>query len=105
MVQANDVGDLTGRDEAPRERPARLERYRLEQIDGELLLFDPSAATVLYCNQSAALVWSLCDGTRTIKDIVTLLAAAFPDARGDVAADVGELVKQLVSRGALVLVP
>jgi hypothetical protein len=82
---------------------ARREGYRLEVVQGELLLFDPGRATVLYCNQTAALVWALCDGARSVDEIVALLAGAFPGAGAALEADVRETVQRLVSHGVVAL--
>ena len=89
--------------EAGEGRPVRREGCRLEAIEGELLVFDPTRASVLYCNETAAVVWGLCDGSRTVAEIVRLLSDAFPEARGQVAADVREAVVQLVAHRALSL--
>lgn len=88
---------------ASERRPVRREDCRLEAIEGELLLFDPVQATVLYCNQTASAVWHLCDGSRTVAEIARLLGDAFPEARRQVAADVREAVAQLIAHRALTL--
>jgi coenzyme PQQ synthesis protein D (PqqD) len=103
-VSALDRAQATGRPaRAAERRPVRCEGSRLEAIEGELLLFDPAQATVLYCNQMASVVWHLCDGSRTIAEIARLLGDAFPEARRQVAADVPEAVEQLVAHRALTL--
>lgn len=91
---------LAGSSPAP-QRPCRTDGYRLETIEQELLLFDPAESVVLYCNQTAALVWGLCDGSRDFDEIVALLAKAFPEAGPELAADVRQAVDDLVARRAL----
>ena len=81
----------------PRQKPD----YRLEIIDGELLLFHPGETKILYCNQSASLVWQLCDGQRTIPEITILLGAAFPEAKETLAADVKATLDELLQHGAI----
>lgn len=84
-------------------RPEQNTGYMLEELDGELLLYHLDQTTTVYLNNSAALVWHLCDGTRTIADIISLLQAEFPDAANEITADVEDAVEQLQQAGALSL--
>lgn len=68
----------------PRQKPD----FRLEEIDGELLLYHPTSTTIMYCNPSASVIWQLCDGERTIEEIAMLLAAAFAQNLETITADV-----------------
>lgn len=85
-------------------RPTRQPDFRLEEMGGELLLFHPARGRVLYCNQPAALIWRLCDGERTVSEIVELLAEAYPEAGDQVAEDVAAALEHFVSAHALDLV-
>ena len=69
-------------------KPHRIPDYRLEEIDGELLLYHPDRTKIIYCNPSASLIWQLCDGQRTAQDIIDLLYTAYnqPDIAADVTA-------------------
>jgi hypothetical protein len=87
--------------ETPPRPPSRRDGYRIEAIDGELLLHHPGETKVVYCNETAALVWHLCDGRRTPRDIMDLLAAVFPDVAADVAHDVTAAIEQLRSSDVL----
>jgi hypothetical protein len=82
-------------------RPCQKPDYRLEMIDGELLLFHPGQTKILYCNPTASLVWQLCDGRRTGQEITTLLAEAFPEDAEAIAADVEATLRQLLQHGAI----
>lgn len=86
-------------------RPVRCDGYVFETVAEELVLFAPGRAAVLYCNSSAALVWGLCDGSRTVEGIVAMLTDAYPDADPGLAADVHTAVEQLIAHRALALVP
>ena len=61
-------------------RPKVNPDYRLETLDNEQLLYDPEQTRVLACNETASLIWRLCDGQRTVDEIAALLADAFPEA-------------------------
>ena len=82
-------------------RPLRAGGYTVEELDGELLLFDAASARVIALNETAALVWNLCDGTRTTGEIVTLITAAYPEAAAEIPGDVAGIVAQFARHGAL----
>jgi hypothetical protein len=82
-------------------RPCQKPDYRLEMIDGELLLFHPGQTKILYCNPTASLVWQLCDGQRTGQEITTLLAEAFPEEAEAIATDVEATLRQFLRHGAI----
>ncbi len=78
------------------DRPRCKPDYRLEELDGELLIYHPAETNVVYCNQTASLIWHLCDGTRTTAEISTLLSDAFPDAAASIPADVDATLRTLI---------
>ena len=53
----------------------------------------------IYLNGTAALVWKLCDGTRTVDDIAALLTENFSEPH--VAHDVRQAIETLVREGIL----
>jgi hypothetical protein len=77
----------------------------VEDLEGEILLYRPSAHKAIHLNRTAALVWTLCDGTRTAKDVIDCLAAEFPNAKSDIAREVQGLIDQLIRDGALIEQP
>ncbi len=79
--------------------------FYLEILDGEAFLYHLSDTRILYCNQTAVLVWQLCDGKRSGEGIVTLLQDSFPEAGDAVAKDVEEALQQFVQHKALEQVP
>ena len=82
-------------------KPRRKPDYRLEAIDNELLLYHPIETKILYCNETASLIWQLCDGQRTPQEITTLLAEAFPEAADTIADDVESTLQQFSQHGAV----
>jgi hypothetical protein len=82
-------------------KPRRKPDYRLEMIDNELLLYHPVETQVLYCNETASLIWQLCDGQRTPREITVLLAEAFPEAAATIAKDVETTLQQFSQHGAV----
>ncbi len=80
-------------------RPRRVAAYRLEQLENELLLYHPGRTVTLYCNDTAALVWQLCDGTLTSDQIAQLLSEQYPEA--SVAEDVQATLRAFAHHGAI----
>ncbi len=73
-------------------------RLRYDEVREEHLLLVPEGAVRL--NPTAAEVLGLCDGERTVDDIVDALAARYDSA--EVGHDVRELVDAMAQRGILV---
>ncbi len=85
-------------------KPKQKPGYHLEMIDGELLLYHLDKSKILYCNQTASLIWHLCDGQQTIGEIITLISEAYPDAAETMAADVKETIQRFLGAGCIELV-
>jgi coenzyme PQQ biosynthesis protein PqqD len=75
--------------------------YRLELLDGELLLYHLAETKIMYLNQVASLIWQLCDGERTVEEITAMLCEAFPESAEAVASDVIMALEQLLEHGAI----
>ena len=76
--------------------------YISEDMDGQVLLYRVGAHKAVHLNDSAALIWKLCDGSRTLNDVIAVLGEAYPDMRESVAADVRSGARMLLNEGALV---
>ncbi len=83
--------------------PRHNEGYMLEELDGELLLYHLDQTKTVYLNNSAAIVWHLCDGTNTVADIIDLLTAQFPESADAIPGDVEQTLHSLRDAGALSL--
>ena len=73
-------------------------RLRYDEVREEHLLLVPEGAVRL--NPSAAAVLELCDGERSVEDIVGVLSARYQGA--DVGEDVRELLDGMTERGLVV---
>lgn len=78
-------------------------RFVIEEIDHESLIYRRPTKAAIYLNETATVIWKLCDGSRTVEEIIAILVESFPDAAGDIAADVRETIDELVRSGALEL--
>ena len=62
------------------ERPrARNEGLLTEELDGELLVYDETSDVACLLNPTASLVWRSSDGTRTVPELVEIVAAEHGD--------------------------
>jgi hypothetical protein len=77
--------------------PKRRFDVRVRVVEGETVVFDRQAGLIHQLNQTASYIWDRCDGTSTIADIATQLAAAFDVEPKRAAHDVAAIVGQLQS--------
>lgn len=71
------------------------------QLGREVVLLEPHSDRVAYTNASAAMIYQLCDGVRTDSEIVELLTEAYPEAAGQIPAQVSAVLEQLLAAGML----
>jgi len=83
--------------------PVAATDYRLEDFDGELLLYHPASTRTMHLNDSASIVWYLCDGRRSIQDIVDTIVEAYPESTDNIEKDVNQALNRLVEQGVLSL--
>ena len=82
-------------------RPCQAKDYRLEQMDSEILLYHPVKTKTFYLNETASLIWRLCDGHRTSAEIAELLKGAFPDGEATIADEVESTLDELATQGVV----
>ncbi len=81
--------------------PRHVAGFHLDVMDGEVLLYHPGLTRALRLNETAALVWRLCDGRSTIGDIAGTLGDVFPQQADAVRMDVVDVVARLEADGAI----
>jgi coenzyme PQQ biosynthesis protein PqqD len=82
-----------------RPKLARKARLRWDRRDQRTMLLYPERGLAL--NDTAAAIARLCDGTRTVDDIVEALRAGVSDAPPSLPADVATFLAELATRGLL----
>ena len=80
--------------------PRQKAGYEAADLDGEFMLYHSAEAKALYLNETASLIWKLCDGERSVESIRGLLRDAYPDAH-ELPAQVDEAFQVLVREGAV----
>ena len=85
----------------PQTVPKQAFGFFVEEMEGENLLYRLGGHKAIHLNDTATLIWKLCDGSRTVQEIIDLLAKEYPGSETAIAADVREAIELLVSEGAL----
>jgi hypothetical protein len=81
--------------------PVPVADVKVEAIEGELLLYHPRQTKAIYLSPSAAVIWSLCDGQRPIREIIELIGESYPESKDNLSEDVLATVAQLRDNGVL----
>lgn len=68
-----------------------------QETSDALVLLDPDGGAYFSLNEVGARVWALCDGTRTVADVVDVLAGEFEAPSETIRDDVLELLDELAS--------
>jgi len=82
----------------------RSDTCYLEELDDEILLYNPTKNVTLHFNDSSALIWKMLDGEITVDGIITILQEEYPEAKDEIDADVTTLLNQLLEEEAITLV-
>ena len=77
--------------------------YYLEKIGDEITVYHPFLTTSLYLNETGALIWQLCDGKRSVADIIAILVELYPESSAPIQADVTGIISRLVENDIAVL--
>lgn len=77
--------------------------YFLEKIDNEITVYHPSLTTSLYLNETGALIWELCDGKRTVTDVIDILLELYPESQSQIQDDVTDIISRLVENNIATL--
>ena len=75
--------------------------FVLEQLENDFQIRRNSDDMAVFVNQSAAILWELCDGQRSLGEVKKLLKDAYPEAKSEIEEDINQSVSLLVEHGAL----
>ncbi|MEQ1869071.1 MAG: PqqD family protein [Vicinamibacterales bacterium] len=81
--------------------PRPVPGFALQQMDDDVLLYHPGLTRTVHLNDTAALIWKLCDGLRSVDDIASLLGEAYPEAASEMNVDVMTALARLVRDGVV----
>jgi hypothetical protein len=75
--------------------------YHVEQFDNEVVLFTLNGGQVVSLNQTAHLVWRLCQQGITVGEMIELLVEAYPDQADAIRADVIDALETMAGHGII----
>lgn len=75
--------------------------FTLQQLDDETLLYHAGLTKTIHLNETASLIWQLCDGQRTTEAIITTLQDAYPEHHEEIPGDVQRTLARLHHDGAI----
>jgi hypothetical protein len=81
--------------------PRQRDGVRVEPVEDGLVAQSADGEAVHLLNVTAALIWELCDGTRTVDDIVFEVARRTREDPQRIRQDVTEALSMLGERGLL----
>jgi len=83
------------------DKPIRNESCHMEELDDEVLLYNPANNKTLYINKSASVIWQLCNGEQTVKEIIKMIQDAYPSDEDDLRQDILDTLKNLADNEAV----
>jgi hypothetical protein len=77
----------------------RRDRVMVQEVEGQTVLLDITSGEYFALNEVGGRVWDLCDGTRTVAEVVEAICAEY-DAPADlVMTDASDLLEGLAGAG------
>ena len=70
-------------------------------LDDEILVYHPDGMTAFALNETASVIWQLCNGERPVAEIVEILQEAYPEAAATMPREVDEGILALLSNGVI----
>ena len=84
-------------------RPTAVRGVIEQEIDNDLLLYNPRTDSVHVLNETAAAVWWLCDGRRSGLQISQEVAQLYAQQVPDIDSEALEALAKLLAAGAVTL--
>lgn len=100
-VPVREVGVTAPRAFAPTDLPRTRASCHVREVAAERVVYEPVSHEVVILNPTAHLIFTLCDGTHTVAQIVDLLAARFAAPRERLEGDLHTTLTLFASKGLL----
>jgi PqqD family protein of HPr-rel-A system len=75
-------------------KPKTKEGLAVVELDGEAVIYDEATGNLHHLNPTATIVFSLCDGSATVKEIAAEISAAFGVETSQVEVEIRSLLKE-----------
>jgi len=86
-------------------RPEMRDELVIGQVDDDVLVYDPVSDRTTLLNWSAAAVLNLCDGERTVAQIVAEMARVASAPAGDIVTEIKDAIQSLAANGLFATPP
>jgi hypothetical protein len=73
-------------------------------LDDDLVIYHVRTGQSFVLNQTGRLIWSLCDGTRTMTELAEEVSSMCHITLDQAQTDVGELIRDLTQNGLISIV-
>ncbi len=83
-------------------RPRSADQVAATLVDGQAVIVMADSGQMTVLNEVGSHIWELCDGTRSVEDIIDVIQAEYDINLQEAQQDVIEFVDRLASIGALV---
>ena len=83
------------------QNPTRRAEFEERIVEGEMVVMDKESEQIHQLNQTASLIWQLCDGEHDQQQIAEELAATFEVDTETAQHDVADTLKKLEEIGLL----
>jgi hypothetical protein len=83
--------------------PAIVTDVIAEVVEAERLVYPPGQTEALHLTETAGTIWGLCDGRRSVGQIIAILERSFNDPDGTLSRDVVAILGELRDSGVIVL--
>jgi len=81
--------------------PAINQDYRVEKFENEIILYTISGTKVIALNETAYMVYQLCNGELTVGEMVKMLSDAYPGQEEAIRADTISAVETMRDNGVI----
>jgi len=82
-------------------RPKVRDDLTVVELDGEAVVYDEATGRLHRLNPTATIIFRLCDGTSTIREMAEDISSAFPVAASEVEQQIRVLLRDFRRKGFL----
>ncbi|MGH2572307.1 MAG: PqqD family protein [Actinomycetota bacterium] len=86
----------------PALKPRIRDDLTVVELDGEIVIYDERADDIHHLNPTASVVFSLCDGRSTVREMAIEIAGAFGAPEDQVEREIRPLLREFRKAGLLV---
>lgn len=82
--------------------PKRRADLTIREVDGEVIVLNHRLGEIHQLNATASFVWNLCDGQKSVEDIISLVAREYGGSAVEVDMDIRRVIVQFLEKELLV---